>query len=91
MKDYQSTAWVVWRGVWLFDFSGDFMKNFIQHRDWSSSECAVKGYEYALERYHPWIIQKTVKIGIKTIRSREGFVRSLSDSQSRLQGRTYTE
>ena len=91
MKNYQSTAWVVWRGVWLFDFTSEFVGNVVNHRNWVMSDCAIRAYEKALERHHPWLIKKSAKIGMLTVRSRENFFNSVMEQQSRLMEKQYTE
>ena len=74
---YQSTAWVIIRGAWLFDYLHKVYWYVVTHREMSLVKCAQNAYDEALIMHHPWILKRTVKIGMLATCSRDTFMRNL--------------
>ena len=76
MYQYQSTAWIVVRGAWFFDFMGELMRLVVVDRDMPLRKVAITAYETKLAPHHPWMLRKLVSVGLNACTSREGFLKS---------------
>lgn len=48
MYQYQSTAWIVVRGAWFFDFMGELIRLIVTERDMPLRKAATTAYETKL-------------------------------------------
>lgn len=67
---YQSTAWVIIKGAWFFDFLHSVYWYVVTKKELTLIKCAQNAYDDALIMHHPWILRKTVKIGLLATCSR---------------------
>ena len=45
MYNYQSSAWIIVRGAWFFDFMGEVMRLLEAERDWTLKKIAATAYD----------------------------------------------
>lgn len=56
MGYYQSTAWVLIKGAWLYDYLSRVFYYIVHERQLSLIKVAQTAYDEALMRHHPWIL-----------------------------------
>jgi len=76
MYSYQSTAWIVIRGAWFFDFMGEILRLLVENRDLTMAKCVIGSYETKLGIYHPWVLRKLLGVAFNACTSRENFINS---------------
>ena len=77
MQKYQSTAWVIIRGAWFFDYITALFNNIVTHKDWKLSQCGQEAYVEKLERHHPWFLRNAAKMAFGVCGSRDALIKSL--------------
>jgi hypothetical protein len=83
---YQSTAWVLIKGAWFYDFINRVFYYVVSDRKISLIKSAQLAYDETLKRHHPWILRRTAKIGMLATCSRESFKRNLKMEQEKVTG-----
>ena len=87
-KQNPSTARTVLRLMWFLDFLSMLLSNLVNQRDWKMSKCCGEAYKQALAPHHSWKIRTAAKLGIKTLPTREVYLKNLlSHEDPELQSR----
>uniref|UniRef100_A0A7S3FU91 Glycolipid transfer protein domain-containing protein n=1 Tax=Strombidium rassoulzadegani TaxID=1082188 RepID=A0A7S3FU91_9SPIT len=86
MFGYQSTAWVFIKGAWLFDYMYGIFSLMVQDREMTLTNIASKAYDVALAPHHNWFLQRAARMGIMACTSRQNFLKSLCEEQTRIAG-----
>lgn len=74
MYNYQSSAWIIVRGAWFFDFMSEVMRLMEAERDWTLKKIAATAYDSQLGRHHNWMLRKLIFVGMMTAKSRKHFL-----------------
>ena len=88
---YQSTAWVIIRGAWFYDFLAALFSNMEIDKNLELSKCAVNAYNFSLKKHHPWIIQRAALLGMNALPGRASFTAKLTRQESKVQRIVYSE
>jgi len=76
MYSYLSTAWILVRGAWFFDFKAELLRLMVTKRDMSFKKIGQKAYDEELKQHHNWFLKQLASIGLVAISSRESFIKS---------------
>jgi len=68
-----ATSYVWVRQQWLFEYMGDNFYQIIENRDAFLSTNLKEGYKMHLEDRHPWLLSKTVILGMLSCTTKENF------------------
>ena len=79
---YMSSAYVLLRQAWLMDYMEANLKMLKEMKNEYLSKTMQTAYEMSLAKHHPWILQKTIKLGQLTCTTMTNFQNSIINGQN---------
>jgi len=88
---YCSTSRTIFRGAWFFNFIGKLMSMFVSDKSMMMSKMALKAYDEALGPHHSRMLKMAAHVAMKAIKKREKFIVCLTEEQTKVTGKPYSE